>query len=103
MSTETSARPATQPPAGSPCIQVGPNAMEGLKLYEREIATYRRELPHLLERGEAGRYVLIKGDEIVTIWDTWGDANQAATERFGLDDTVFIKMIDPRDPQRYVL
>jgi hypothetical protein len=67
---------------------------------EQEIETYRRELPRLLSEGEAGRVALIKGAEVLSVWDTVGDALQAARERFGLDGFA-VKEIDPRDVQRF--
>lgn len=95
MSTETNA--TTVPP-----IHVTESGREALKIYEREIATYLRELPRLLEEGHAWRHALVKGDEILSIWDTQGDAIQAGVERFGLDP-IFVKTIDPRDPERFAL
>jgi hypothetical protein len=91
-----------QPPTPAVHINVGPGGLEGLKLFEREIAAYRRELPRLLEQGQAGRHALVKGDEILSIWDKEADAIQAGRERFGLDP-IFVKTIDPRDPERYLL
>jgi hypothetical protein len=73
---------------------------EGLKVFEREIAAYRRELPRLLEEGEEGRYALFKGDQLLSVWDTQGDAIQAASERFGLEPH-FIMKIDARDGERF--
>jgi hypothetical protein len=66
---------------------------------EREAETYRREVARLLAEGHGGRHVLIKGDEVVSIWDTQRDALQAGREKFGLDDIAVVK-IDPRDPER---
>ncbi len=98
MSSETT---TPQPLAAAPVpINIAPGGLEGLKLYEREIATYLRELPRLLDEGHAGRHALIKGDEILSIWDTQGDAIQAGRERFGMDP-IYVKTIDPRDPQRF--
>jgi hypothetical protein len=31
----------------------------------------------------AGKYTIIKDDQVVSVWDTLGDALQAAGERFG--------------------
>jgi hypothetical protein len=73
-----------------------------LKLFEREIAAYLRELPRLLDEGQTWRHALIKGDEIVSIWDTDGDAIRAGSERFGLEP-FYVKKIDPRDPARFAL
>jgi hypothetical protein len=67
---------------------------------EREIETYQRELPRLLQEGEGGRWALIKGDEVVDVWDTQRDAIQAGRARFGLEPTL-VKHIDPRDSERF--
>jgi len=68
-------------------------------VFEREVATYGREIKRLLAEGEAGRYALVKGDEILSIWDTQRDAMQAGCEKFGLEPVAVVK-IDPRDPER---
>ena len=85
-----------------PHINITPSGLKSLKLYEKEIATYLRELPRMLEDGHAWRHALVKGDEILSIWDTQGDAIQAGVERFGLEP-IFVKTIDPRDPERFAL
>lgn len=85
----TTTKPVTSPPAGTV-----PPALA------RELATYRRELPKLLEEGLVGRYVLIKEDQVLSTWDTQGDAIQAGRERFGLEP-IFVKCIDPRDVERF--
>lgn len=36
---------------------------------DREMATFQASLPALLEK-DTGRYVLIHGEQIVSIWDT---------------------------------
>src|SRR5947209_16740536 len=95
MSTETKGTPL-------PPLHVTESGRLGLKLFEREIATYLRELPRLLEEGHAWRHALIKDDGIVSIWDTDGDAIQAGRERFGLEP-IYVKRIDPRDPERFAL
>jgi hypothetical protein len=74
----------------------------GLKLYEREIATYLRELPRLLAEGRAREYVLIKGDDILGIWKEQADGIGAGRDRFG-GDPIFVKKIDARDPERFAL
>lgn len=55
------------------------NAMklpQPMEPYRKEIETYLRELPRLLEDGEDGRHVLIKGDTIHGVWDTYADGVQ---------------------------
>jgi hypothetical protein len=49
---------------------------------EVEWNTYRREVARLLAEGQEGRHVLIKGEEIVGIYDTHLDALGAGYERF---------------------
>jgi len=71
-------------------------ALKTIKLFRQEIITYVRELPRLLEEGEAWRHALIKGDKILSIWDTSADATQAGRDLFGLDP-ICVKTIDPRD------
>jgi hypothetical protein len=95
--TPAEVQPATTP---TPRIQFGPRAHEALTLYEREIATYLRELPRLLAEGYAWKHALVKGDEVLSVWDTQNDAIQAGCERFGVEP-IFVKTIDPRDPERF--
>jgi hypothetical protein len=66
---------------------------------EAEANTYRREVARLLAEGHAGRYALIKGDEVVSIWDTQRDALQAGCDQYGLEPFAVVK-IDKRDPDR---
>lgn len=69
---------------------------------ERDFETYRRELPRLLQEGHANRYVIIRDDHVVSIWDTASDAIQAACEKFGLEP-VAINKLNPQDVQRFAL
>ena len=103
MSTRTGppSESITPAPAGG-LVRVTSSGREAMKLYEREIATYLRELPSLLAEGHADHHGLIKGDEVVSVWDTQADAIQAARERFGIEP-VFVKAIDARDPERFAL
>jgi hypothetical protein len=83
-------------------INILPSGVEALKRFKREMATYRRELPRLLDEGEVGRHVLIKGDDLLSVWDTQADAVQPGCERFGLEP-FYVKQIDPRDGERFAL
>jgi hypothetical protein len=51
---------------------------------DRELETYRRELPRLLEEGREGRFVLIHGDRLDSFWPDDGTAYGAGCERFGV-------------------
>lgn len=68
----------------------------------RDFETYRRELPNLLQQGHAGRYAVIKGDQVLGIWDTIDDALQAADDRFGAEPVATFK-INPLDIERFAL
>lgn len=51
-----------------------------------EYNTYRRELPRLLAEGLEGRYVLIKGQDIVAIHETSDQSTEAGEELFPDED-----------------
>jgi hypothetical protein len=66
---------------------------------EQEVDTYRREFGRLLQDGHARRWALLKGDHLISVWDTRGDALQYGYERFG-SEPFAVKLIDPRDAER---
>ena len=78
-------------------LATAPSMPESLRPLRQEIMTYRRELPRLLAEGHKGRVVLIKGDQVLSIWDTLDDAYQAARERFPLGQAFLTQPIDERD------
>jgi hypothetical protein len=102
MTTHTVPVAEAPQPESSPTIRVTESGRQALKLYEREIATYLRELPRLLAEGHAGRHALVKDNDVLSVWDTQADAIQAGCERFGIEP-IFVKTIDPRDPERFAL
>lgn len=94
--------PTEIPDIGEP---VDPDAIpisENAKALEREIRTYCRELPRLIQEGETGRFALIKGDEVISIWDTQRDGIQAGRERYGLEPIAVVP-IDPIYMERFRL
>jgi hypothetical protein len=58
---------------------------------------YRREIGRLIVEGHENRWVLIKGEEIIGIWDTREEAFAVASERFFRQD-VFVKQILEWEP-----
>ena len=54
----------------------------------------------MLDEGHAGRYALIKGGEVLSVWDTQRDALQSACEKFGLEPFA-VKPVDRRDLGRF--
>jgi hypothetical protein len=58
---------------------------------------YRREVGRLLAEGNQGKWLLIKGEEIVGIWDTMAEADSVRLERF-LMQPVLMKQILAQEP-----
>jgi hypothetical protein len=52
---------------------------------EREWQTFQRELGQLLAEGNAGRFALIRADELIGVWDTEDEALREGYQRFGLE------------------
>jgi hypothetical protein len=44
--------------------------------------TFRRELPRLLAEGNEGNFALLKGTEIIGIFDTWEAARLAGLQKY---------------------
>ncbi len=57
---------------------------------EKELATYRAKLEELLS--DEGKFVLIHGDVVAGVWDTYEDALQTGYQKFGLTP-FFVKRI----------
>jgi hypothetical protein len=52
-------------------------------LLEKEIQTYKDNLPSLT--AEEGKFILIKGDQIIGLFETYEDAIKAGYEQFELE------------------
>jgi hypothetical protein len=59
--------------------------------------TYRREVGCLLDAGQEGRFVVIKGREILGVYETWDEARDAGLKRYPLE-SFFTKQIQTREP-----
>jgi hypothetical protein len=57
---------------------------------------YRKEASRLLAEGQEGRWALVKGAEIIGIWDTEKEADACRVQRF-LTDDVLIQQIQEWD------
>src|SRR5437763_89858 len=60
-------------------------------------STYRREVGRLLAEGHEGKWVLIKGEEIIGLWSTGEEAKEVALQKFLLQP-VLIHQIRTREP-----
>ncbi len=68
---------------------------------ERELETFRRELPHLLQgEGNRGKYALVHGDKVDSVWDTVDQALEAGYDRFGLEPFL-VKQVTEHEEPRY--
>lgn len=60
----------------------------------KELATYQAKLPELL--GSVGKFALVKGDEVVGVYDTYADALKIGYGRFKLEPFL-VKQIAPSE------
>ncbi len=51
---------------------------------EKELQTFQKELPRLLIESP-GKYALVKGDSVESVWATYEDAIQEGYNRFELE------------------
>src|SRR5438128_302530 len=81
--------PPPLPPLERPTIHwtALPEPDPGSRLGE-EWNLYRREVGRLLSEGHEGKWLLIKGAEIVGIWETEQEANQVRLQRFLKQDVL---------------
>ena len=64
--------------------------------FEKELETYRRELPAMMDR--VGKQIVIQGEEVLGIFDTYADALQAAYKAYGPDAVFLVREIQPQEP-----
>ncbi len=50
---------------------------------QADIRRFWRELPRLLDEGHQDRVALLHDGELISLWDSLGDATQAGYDRFG--------------------
>jgi len=51
---------------------------------QKEIETYNRELPKLLDQQQQGKFVVISGNDVVGIYESYADALKVAYDKKGL-------------------
>jgi hypothetical protein len=67
------------------------------KVFQEEWNTYRREVARLLAAGREGQFVLIKGQHVIDVYDTW-DAARVAGLGLSLTEPFFVKRILAEEP-----
>ena len=63
---------------------------------EKELDTYHRKLPELLD--DEGKFVLISGDLVHGVYDTYEDALTIGYQTFGLKQPFLVKRIAKIEP-----
>jgi hypothetical protein len=65
---------------------------------EHELATYRANLMEML--GDEGKFVVIRGDEVLGVWPTYEKALGAGYDEYGLEPFL-VKKIQRVEPVHY--
>jgi hypothetical protein len=63
----------------------------------QEWETYRREVPRLLAEGHEGRFVLIKGQQVIAVYPTWAEAREAGL-RLYLREPFLVRQVCIEEP-----
>lgn len=61
--------------------------------FELELKTYHEKLPTLM--GQQGKFVLIRGDKVDGVFETYAEAMSAGYRLHGLDSPFFVRKISP--------
>ena len=72
-----------------------------LESLKQEAETYERHKAELVKQNE-GRFVLISGSRIVSIWDTYEDAVNAGYREFGINTPFFVKQISAVERVQFI-
>jgi hypothetical protein len=64
----------------------------------QEWNAYRRELPRLLEEGKEGKFVLLKGGQVIDFFDTHCEAVAAGNQRFGVYAPFMVHQVREEEP-----
>ena len=66
---------------------------------ERELAVYKSKLPDLV--ANEGKYVLIHGDKVIDVYDTYEDAIKEGYAKFGLTPFL-VKQIESTEQVHFI-
>ena len=66
---------------------------------EKELATYHANLPEL--KAQAGKYVLIHGEEVIDTFSAYDDALKEGYEKFGLEPFL-VKRIEAVEQAHFI-
>jgi hypothetical protein len=67
---------------------------------EQELEVFANQLPQLLkDEQKRGKYALVHGDKVDSVWPTVDEALQAGYDRFGLEVFLVKEITDNEKPQ----
>lgn len=72
-----------------------------LDTLKQEAETYERNKADLVKQNE-GRFVLISGSQVVSVWDTYEDAVNAGYREIGINTPFFVKQISAVERVQYI-
>jgi hypothetical protein len=68
---------------------------------ERELETFRRELPRLLaDPANRGRFALVHDDKVDSVWPTLEEGLEAGYNRFGVE-SFMVKEVTEHEESQY--
>ena len=67
---------------------------------EKELETYKRALPSLLE--QEGKFVLIQDENVVEVFVTYEDALKEGYKKFGVGTPFLVKQIQAVEQVQYI-
>ena len=68
---------------------------------EKELSTYKSKLPELLADEGEGKFALVHGDEVISVFGTYEDAIREGYARFGLAPFL-VKKIEAAEHVQFV-
>ena len=72
-----------------------------LELLKEELRTYEARKSELVTRSK-GKFVLIKDDQVVDVFETQGDAIRQGYERFGNVPFLVKQIVEVETPQNFI-
>lgn len=67
---------------------------------EQELETFQKELPNLLQNeANRGKFVLIHGESVQGVWDTFEKALEEGYDKFGLEPFLVKEITEHEEPR----
>ena len=69
-------------------------------ILSKELETYEKNKPKLL-KDSRGKFALIKGEEVVNVFDTYADAVKVGIDKFGNSPFLVKQILEVDQPQNF--